>query len=84
MTLPGPFHRGRWQAAVNARLGVPELVAATPEEYVRTAVRVATDRADLGVRISEAAAATFGDVSVVSAVERFFLDAADGATQVPT
>ena len=35
VTLPGPFHRGRWAAAVNDRLRVPEMTAATPSDYVR-------------------------------------------------
>jgi predicted O-linked N-acetylglucosamine transferase (SPINDLY family) len=31
VTLPGEFHRSRWAAAVNRRLGLSQLIASTPE-----------------------------------------------------
>jgi predicted O-linked N-acetylglucosamine transferase (SPINDLY family) len=44
VTLPGRFMRGRQTAAMLGLLGLQELVASTPDEYVRLAVDVARDR----------------------------------------
>lgn len=63
VTLPGPFHRGRWALAVAEAMGVRDGVAATPEEYVARAVALATDRAhaaEVRARIAAAAPALFG------------------------
>jgi protein O-GlcNAc transferase len=44
VTLEGRFMRGRQTSAMLQMLGLDELVAATPEDYVRIAVEVARDR----------------------------------------
>jgi predicted O-linked N-acetylglucosamine transferase (SPINDLY family) len=44
VTLPGRFMRGRQTAAMLGLIGLEELVARTPEDYVRVAVDVARDR----------------------------------------
>lgn len=43
ITLAGSFHASRVGASLLTNVGVPELVAASGEEYVRTAVTLATD-----------------------------------------
>jgi protein O-GlcNAc transferase len=44
VTLPGRFMRGRQTAGMLSLMGLPELIAATPGDYVRLAVEVARDR----------------------------------------
>jgi CRISPR-associated protein Csy1 len=44
VTLPGRFMRGRQTMAMLGALGVRELIAATPDDYVDLALRVARDR----------------------------------------
>lgn len=78
VTLPGTYHRGRWGAGAYARLGIPDLVVASPEEYVAKAVAVASTpdmRQDLGRRIVERSAVLFEDDSAVRAHEEFFQQA---------
>ena len=43
VTLPSRFLRGRLTAAMYAKMGVPECVVASPEQYVEVAVRLGTD-----------------------------------------
>jgi predicted O-linked N-acetylglucosamine transferase (SPINDLY family) len=43
VTLPGTLMRGRQSQAMLQMLGAPELIAANPDEYVRTAVRLGKD-----------------------------------------
>jgi hypothetical protein len=45
VTLPGEQPRSRYTAALHEHVGLAELTAASPEQYVKIAVRVATDRA---------------------------------------
>ncbi len=43
VTLPGAFMRGRQSKAMLEILGVPELIAGNPEDYVAIALRLAAD-----------------------------------------
>lgn len=43
VTWAGPFHRGRWAAAVNKRLDVGELISSSLGDYAAIAVSVATN-----------------------------------------
>jgi predicted O-linked N-acetylglucosamine transferase (SPINDLY family) len=75
VTLPGKFHRSRWAAAVNRRLGLEQLIAGTPEDYVAKAVEVATNRdlrESLRKQILGAGAELFEDPAVVREHEEFF------------
>ena len=45
VTLPGPYMRGRQSGAMLRLMGLDELVAKDEADYVRIAVRLATDRA---------------------------------------
>ncbi len=79
VTLPGQFHRSRWAAAVNRRLGVPEMIVGTAADYVKIAVRVAGDtdfRRDLNRRMLAAAGDLFEDGRAVAELQEFLLTAA--------
>jgi len=77
VTMPGQFAVGRIAAAFCRRLGMEELVAASPDEYVEKAVRVAIDReygSHLRQRIAAASDRLFDDGEVVREHARFFAD----------
>jgi predicted O-linked N-acetylglucosamine transferase (SPINDLY family) len=61
VTLPGRFMRGRQSAAMLGMLGLDELVAATPGDYVRIAVEVASDGAR-NARLRQAIAQRRGEL----------------------
>ena len=64
MTLPGAYMRGRQSAGMLALMGVTETVAATAEQYVDIAVRLARDRAwrdTVAARMESARSALFDD-----------------------
>lgn len=76
VTRPGAYHRGRWAAAVNARLGVPELNAESADDFVRQAVRLATDpewRRQIVGQIVANAPGLFADTNPVRELEDCFL-----------
>jgi len=78
ITLPGEFHRSRWAAAVNRRLGLHQLIASTPQEYVAKAVEVASNtdlRQALRRQILEAGAELFEDEAVVREHDEYFSQA---------
>ncbi|MBI3464830.1 MAG: tetratricopeptide repeat protein [Planctomycetes bacterium] len=78
VTLPSEFHRTRWAAAVNRRLGVEQLIASTPEEYVAKAVEVARDaelRRALCQQILAAGAEIFEHAAVVREHDEYFSQA---------
>jgi predicted O-linked N-acetylglucosamine transferase (SPINDLY family) len=78
VTWPGPFMRGRVTFGCYQQLGVTDCVAASPEEYVELAVRLANDpawRAELGARLTAARARLFEDLGVVREIEDFFVRA---------
>lgn len=45
VSLDVPWNKGRWTQAMYRLMGIEGLVAASPDEYARIAVRVATDKA---------------------------------------
>jgi protein O-GlcNAc transferase len=47
VTLVGGAHPGRVGASLMTRVGLPDLIADTPETYVRACARLAGDRAAL-------------------------------------
>ena len=85
VTLPGRYNAGRYALACYRRMGLMDLVATTPEQYVATAVRLGTDpgvRAEARSRIARLSPALFEDPEVVRAHERFFewaIDASRGS-----
>jgi predicted O-linked N-acetylglucosamine transferase (SPINDLY family) len=81
ITLPSPYHRGRYTAGCLQRIGVPDTVARDAEDYVRLAVNLAADseqRADLSRRILQASELLFHDDRSVREHERLFEMMLDG------
>jgi predicted O-linked N-acetylglucosamine transferase (SPINDLY family) len=74
----GKFLRGRLASGILRRMGLDELVADTPAQYVEIAVKLARDAAYWGAmreRIIASRAVLYGDTEPVRALERFFEDA---------
>jgi protein O-GlcNAc transferase len=72
VTWPAPLMRGRHAAAILRMLGITETIAATPEEYVDIAVRLAQDpawRAALRARIAASRSSILADPTPVRALE---------------
>jgi CRISPR-associated protein Csy1 len=71
VTLPGNMMRGRQTAAMLQLMGIPELVAGTPEHFVELASRLAQDadwRQMLAARISSTAKGLFNDRTPIDAL----------------
>jgi predicted O-linked N-acetylglucosamine transferase (SPINDLY family) len=82
VTLEGRFMRGRQTAAMLQMLGLAELVAATPQDYVRIAVEVARDRErNIALRraIAERRAQLFDRPEPVAALAEALLRVGAGA-----
>ena len=78
VTRPGQFHRSRYGQAACRKLGLPEMVAATIEDYVTRAIQIASDtdfRQQLTRQIQERSNQLFEDDSAVKQLEDFFLKA---------
>lgn len=75
VTLPGEFNVGRYTLGYYRRMGIEELIAHSPEEYIRLAVRVATDRdyqQAVRRKIAERSEILFEDQDAVRGYEQFF------------
>ena len=80
LAYEGPFMRGRLASGVMRQLGLPELVASTPAEYVALAARLVANpehRQRLRARVTEGAAGLYDDLAAVrgleEAIKQFFL-----------
>ena len=76
VTLDGRFMRGRLASGILRRMGLSDLIAKSPDEYVRLAVRLARDvgyREEVKQRIVEARPVLFDDVAPIRALEEFLL-----------
>jgi protein O-GlcNAc transferase len=74
VTWPGPFMRGRHSAAILRMMGITETIAASADDYVAIAVRLARDpawRAALCARMAENRARLYADPAPVRALESF-------------
>lgn len=72
VTLPGPLMRSRHTAAILARVGAPELIAASVDEYVALAVRLGRDagaRAAAAARVRAGRHRAFGDRTCIVAMQ---------------
>jgi len=79
VTLPGAFNRGRYVHAAYQQAGLDEGIAADPEDYIKRAVRFASEtdyRAAFGRRLHEASAELFEDRVAVREFEDFLEAAA--------
>jgi protein O-GlcNAc transferase len=84
VTMPGPLMRGRVTLGCYRQMGFEDLVAATPEEYVAMAVRLAHDpsfREAMRQRIRERSGALFDDRLAVRELEAFMERAFDEALE---
>ncbi len=82
VTLPGAFMRGRQTYGCYRRMGVLDCVAADAQEYVRIAVRLATEpawREQVRAQIRANNQVLFENVTVVRELEQFFHQAVAGA-----
>jgi protein O-GlcNAc transferase len=78
VTLPTTLMPGRVALGFYRKMGFEELVASSPEDYVRKAVRVATDpdyRKHVMDSIAHRSDVVFNDVEAVREHERFFAEA---------
>lgn len=74
VTREGHFMRGRLTSGILRRLGLPELIAATEEEYIMLALKLATDkdfRQGIRGRIEAGRNALYGDLEPVRSLEKF-------------
>jgi predicted O-linked N-acetylglucosamine transferase (SPINDLY family) len=74
VTLHGPLMRGRHSAAILQMMGLGDRVAASLDDYVAHAVRLATDRearADFSRRIADNKHKLYGDCAPIEALEDF-------------
>jgi predicted O-linked N-acetylglucosamine transferase (SPINDLY family) len=79
VTREGRFLRGRFASGILKRMGLPELVAATEEEYIELAVKLALDagyRGEIRARIAASRDVLYEDTAPVCALEEFLVDVA--------
>ena len=79
VTREGRFMRGRFASGILKRIGLPELVAASDEDYVALAVRLVQDPAYRGYvrgRIEASRTVLFEDTAPIRAMEDFLVEAA--------
>ena len=75
VTLPGELMVSRVASAFYRKMGIEDLIAATPADYIDLAVRLASDpdwRSSLRQRLAAASGILFDDLEAVRDHERFF------------
>jgi CRISPR-associated protein Csy1 len=78
VALPGQFMRGRQSAGILSAMGLTELIADTPEAFIRIAYRLAKDpawRQECSRRIRAGHALLFDDRRPINALEQFLIAA---------
>src|SRR5712692_696436 len=86
VTMTAPLMRGRHTTAILKRMGVVETIAATIDEYVSTAVRLAKDvplRTALKTRIARNKHRVYRDTACIAALEDFLDREARRETSAP-
>ncbi len=79
MTREGGFLRGRLASGILKRMGLPELVAASEDDYVALAIRLARDvayRNDVRERMVAVRHILYDDVAPIRALEEFLTNVA--------
>lgn len=79
VTMPGPLMRSRHTAAILTRMGVPDTIVSTIDEYVAMAVRLGCDsawRTALITRIALGKQRLYRDRDCILALEEFLIRAA--------
>ncbi len=80
VTREGRFMRGRLASGILRRMGLPELIARSEEDYVALAVRLARDheyREQVRERFAASRHVLFEDLAPIRALENFLVDAAN-------
>lgn len=80
VTMPSEFMRGRVCAAIYKQIGLSDLIAETPKEYVNLAVQIATDdtfRKEVKDSIADKIDGFFENENVIREWENFFLMACE-------
>ena len=78
VTMPGELIVGRVAYAFYQKMGFEDVVASTPQEYIRLALRLGTDRGfrtAMKRQLAAASDAVFDDLQAVREHERFFEEA---------
>ena len=78
VTREGRFLRGRLASGILKRMGLPELVGQSEEDYVALAVKLARDteyRAHIRERMAASRHALFADIAPIRALEAFLVKA---------
>jgi CRISPR-associated protein Csy1 len=78
VTLPGTMMRGRQSAGMLSLLGLHELIAADPDDYIGIATRLCQDgtwRGELAASIRERNGMLFDDPAPLDALEAFYREA---------
>jgi protein O-GlcNAc transferase len=86
ITMAGELMRGRHSAAILTMLGLPELIAETPDAFVALAIRFGRDaqgRQALRARIARDKHRLYRDQAAVDGLARYLEDAARGALAPP-
>jgi len=86
VTLPGSLMRSRHTAAILARIGAPELIAASVDDYVALAVRLGRDgkaRALAAAKVRAGRHRAFGDRSCIAAMEDVLEQAVAAGSRAP-
>jgi protein O-GlcNAc transferase len=81
VTMAGDLMRGRHSAAILTMLGLPELIAKTPDGFVELAIRLGRDseaRQRLRARIGRDKHRLYGDHAAIDGLARYLEDAAHG------
>jgi predicted O-linked N-acetylglucosamine transferase (SPINDLY family) len=76
ITLPGAFMRGRHAAAMLARMGAGETIAADKEDYIRLAAEIGRNprfAGEVRARVAERRVRLYSDTAFMSALEAFFI-----------
>jgi predicted O-linked N-acetylglucosamine transferase (SPINDLY family) len=77
VTKNGAFMRGRFASGILRRLGLPQLIAETEQEYIDLAVKLALDddyRSAIRSRMKECSAALFDDPAPSIALNKFLAE----------
>lgn len=74
VTLPGEFLRGRVSTGILQKMGIPETIASSPEDYVDIAIRLGKDaawRERVRARMAQNKQKIYGDMACIEGLEIF-------------
>ncbi len=86
VTWPGPMMRGRHSYAILRRLGLEEIIAQSPDDYVEIATRLALDptwRNAVSEKITKNKRAIYNDKDAIRDFEKFIDAAVHGFSSIP-